>query len=226
MLAYCVSDYSNLLVLYTGKKLTNNIRKDTSMPGISDLLDTISQPSFCMRKNGRPLDAIKDDLNILVGLFALYVSSYAFGLHRICLITMLAMYVVIYQIVQNYRLLQSRVIHQDNFDELNSSTSSDVSELEPTEELSIKQREQGAVYSRGMSEDQEWRVLEQLEQVVQETEERNAARAQGETEFDDLPDLIPLDNDDMPPLVPIYSLKPNHFSSESIYSNLPNLSEI
>ena len=135
----------------------------------------------------------------------------------------------------------------NQFDELDESTSSDNSDILEnfTDERSLKQREQGASSSRGMTEEQEENMYQQLREIVDETKFRNRKRrylATGHTpsstslveqddvssyppipqsdvedEYDDMPGLVRADEQN-PVIRPIYDLN-------NAWANVPNFSQ-
>jgi hypothetical protein len=112
-----------------------------------------------------------------------------------------------------------------------------------TDNLSLKQREQGATSSRSLTEEQEEKLNEQLQRVVEETKLRNRKRA-GMTgartpssttliEEGEVPPIPPSNTDedysDMPPLVsPDEETNPiiaKAYTRTNMWSEVPNFSQ-
>jgi len=157
--------------------LTNYVRYlEVSMANFSDLMDRLHVPAFFMRKNLSPVDSLKEDLQMMFGIFVIYLGSYYYGNHTICLLAMASMNIHFFQLGTNFHKLRN------TFD---------------TMELSCKQKEQGARVANPTSVDQNNLVNEQLQQVVRDTQVRNLKKNPSYTdmvndEFDDLPPLIPV----------------------------------
>jgi hypothetical protein len=124
-----------------------------------------------MRKNPTPKQELEDDLKALGVLFTLYLFSFWLGYHAHCIILMATMNVITFQLGITFHEIYSKPIHLNQFDELDSSM-----EADDFDNLSLKQREQGATSSSGLTEEQEDRLNEQLQRVVEETELRNRKR--------------------------------------------------
>ena len=144
------------------------------MANFSELMDRLHVPAFFMRKNLTPLDSLKEDLQMLVVIFAIYFGSYFYGNHTICMLAAASMNIQFFQMGTNYNKLRTA------FD---------------TATASSKEKEQGLNVSYAVEQIE--RVNEQLQQVVRETNLRNAKRnpsssAMVTDEFDDLPPLIPV----------------------------------
>jgi len=179
-------------------KIESNHIGDVSMVSMSDTLESPMLPACCMRKNPTPQEVVYDGMQINLALVAVYFVTYALDYKVLCLSSFISFMLItlhMYSVVSN----NNRVKVHDDF-------------LEKSEELSQKQIEQGATYSRGMTEEQEDILYDQLHQVVEETRKRNQARramirtptgtslATHEEEDEE-------DYSDMPPLVAVEDLK-------------------
>jgi len=193
-----------------------------TMTRFSDIVNSVYLPSCCMRKNNTLSQYLKDDLTILGISFGLYLMCYMMGFHALCLMSMASMNIITFQAGMSFYRLQREDLHVNQFDELDISTSSESS----VEELSIKQKEQGATIANPMSLEQEEKLNEQIQKVVEETKLRNRKRTALTTcrtpscstltdegissDDNDVPPLVPLeyysDDNDMPPLVPLDNL--------------------
>jgi hypothetical protein len=203
-----------------------------------------------MRKNHSAKDQLKDDLAVFTVTFGLYILSYVWGFHSLCVLSMAVMNMITFQAGISFHEYYCKPIHLNQFDELDVSTNSESSEANenPLEELSLKQREQGASVSRVMTEEQEEKLYQQLREVVEETNLRNRKRRSMNTartpssttlyeegEISSYPPIPQSDADDdndeykdMPPLVsqdeqnnnlhPIYQV-------DSRWANIPNFSQ-
>ena len=216
------------------------------MPSFSDVASSLILPSCCMRKNPTPIQRVQDDVTMLSVTFAVYITSYLLGWNSLCLLSMAALNMAVFQIGVNYRALHEKEIHLNQFDELDVSTSSESSSA--PEELSLKQREQGATVSKALSLEQEDKLNRQLQQVVKETSLRNRKRAglntprtpSSSTLIDDVgvdttqyPPVPPSDNEDeyagMPALVPQEESNPiirqAYKTPNNTWSEVPNFSQ-
>ena len=148
------------------------------MPSFSDVASSLTLPSCCMRKNHTPKDELKDDLKVLGVTFGLYLTSYWWGFHSLCIFSMAVMNMIAFQAGISFHQYYSKPIHLNQFDELDVSTSSESSEVNEAsaDELSLKQREQGATLPRALTEEQEEKLYQQLREVVEETNLRNRKR--------------------------------------------------
>lgn len=146
------------------------------MANFSDLMDRLQVPAFFMRNNLSPVDSLKEDLQMMFGIFAIYLGSYYYGNHTLCLLAMASMNIQFFQLGTNFNKLRK------TFDSM---------------ELSCKQKEQGATVAHPTTVDQDNLVNEQLKKIVRDTHDRNIKRNPSSTnvvedEFDDLPPLIPV----------------------------------
>jgi hypothetical protein len=146
------------------------------MANFSDLMDRLHVPAFFMKKNPSPLDSLKEDLQMIFVIFAIYLGSYFYGNHTLCLLAMTSMNIQFFQVGTNFHKLLTSVKASD---------------------MSCKQKEQGASVANPMTVEQNNLVNEQLQQVVRDTLLRNLNRNPSSTsivndEFDDMPPLIPV----------------------------------
>jgi len=216
-----------------------------TMTRFSDIVNSVYLPSCCMRKNNTLSQNLKDDLTILGLSFGLYLMCYMMGFHGLCLMSMASMNIITFQAGMSFYRLQREDLHVNQFDELDISTSSESS----VEELSIKQKEQGATVANPMSLEQEEKLNEQIQKVVEETKLRNRKRTALTTcrtpscstltdegissDDNDMPPLVPIeydsDDNDMPPLVPLGYVNsddsdmPSSIPLEYVYSDDSNM---
>jgi len=78
-----------------------------------------------MRKNPTPNQELEDDLKALGVLFSLYLFSLWLGYHAHCIILMLTMNVITFQLGITFHEIYSKPIHLNQFDELDSSMDTD-----------------------------------------------------------------------------------------------------
>ena len=213
------------------------------MPSFLDIASSLTLPSCCMRKNPTPKQQVQDDLTMIAIAFGLYLFSYWWGFHSLCILSVITMNLITFQAGFSFNEYYPKTIHMNHFDDLDVSTSSDNSDTsdEIIDELSLKQREQGATSSRGMTEEQEDKLYEQLQQVVEEVRFRNRKRSalntghtpsstslvndeyppialsDVEDDYDDMPDLVPVDEQN-PVIQPIYDLN-------TTWADVPNFSQ-
>ena len=129
-----------------------------------------------MRNNPTPKQELEDDLRMLGISFILYLTSYWFGFHSLCLLSMVSMNLLTFQAGIAFHEVYSKNIHLNQFEELDSSMEEDGDD-DTNDNLSLKQREQGATSSRSLTEEQEEKLNQQLQRVVEETTLRNRKRA-------------------------------------------------
>jgi len=105
-----------------------------------------------------------------------------------------------------------KTVHVNQYDELDTSCDSS------SDELSQKQQEQGATVANPVSEKQEATVYSQLQDVINETRQRNIARTFN-SKIAHSPRLLPADDefDDMPPLIPIQEYTPRFSKSHYLH---------
>ena len=217
------------------------------MPSFSDIASSLTMPSWCMRKNPTPKQQVQDDLKMLGVSFGLYLFLYWWGFHSLCILSLATMNLITFQAGNSFNEYHTKTIHLNGFDELDASTSSDNSDTSDNsiDELSLKQREQGASSSRGMTEEQEENMYQQLREVVDETKFRNRKRrslitghtpsstslveqddvssyppisqSDVEDEYDDMPGLVRVDEQN-PVIRPIYDLN-------NAWTDIPNFSQ-
>ena len=223
-----------------------------TMTRFSDIVSSLYQPSCCMRKNHTLSQNLKDDLTMLGLSFGLYLTFYMMGFHSLCLMTMASMNIITFQAGMSFYRLQREDNNMNQLDELDISTSSESS----VEELSIKQKEQGATIANPMSLEQEEKLNEQIQRVVEETKLRNRKRTALTTcrtpscstltdegissDDNDMPPLIPLEyasddsdsDNDMPPLIPLEYVNtnstdtPNYSQSHYLHGYLDGYMDI
>jgi hypothetical protein len=141
------------------------------MPSFTDVAAALTLPSCCMRKNPTPKEQLKDDLKVLGVSFGLYLLSYWLGYHSLCMLSMATMNLITFQVGVSFHEAYSKPIHLNQFDELDSSM-----EADNFDNVSLKQKEQGATSSCGLTEEQEAILNKKLQQVVEETGLRNRKR--------------------------------------------------
>jgi hypothetical protein len=199
-----------------------------------------------MRKNPTPKEQLKDDLRVLGFSFSLYLISYWLGYHSLCILSMATMNIITFQAGITFHEAYSKPIHLNQFDELDTSMSSENSDtIDNPDELSLKQREQGASISRGMTAEQEERLYKQLNDVVEETRLRNRKRSAlntshtpssttlvndcDETQYPPIPQSDAEDEyHDMPALVSSDEQNPilySKYEGSTPWSNVPNFSQ-
>lgn len=210
------------------------------MPSFSDVASALVLPSCCMRKNPSPIQRVHDDIKMLSITFTVYFGSYILGWNALCLLSMAAINMSMFQVGMNYRALYIKETHLNQFDELDVSMNSE--DVPSSDDLSMKQKEHGARVSKTMSLEQEEKLNEQLQKVVEETTLRNRKRASmnsvrtpsSSTLVDDAVDRVPPSNNEdeyagMPALVsqeesnPIISQA--YKNSTITWSHVPNFSQ-
>lgn len=152
--------------------------------------------------------------------FATYLLSYMLGFHSLCLLSLVSMNLLTFQVGINYHELKIKNIHLNQFDELDESTSS-----ESSDDLSLKQREQGATVSKSMDREQEEKLNRQLRQVVDETNIRNRKRrgfnATRTPSTSTLMDDNDSDSNDMPPPLTASEV----YRSNGLWNDVPSYSQ-
>ena len=143
------------------------------MPSFSDITSALRLPACCMRKNPTPKQQLQEDLRMLGISFSLYLISYWYGFHSLCILSMVSMNMLTFQAGITFHHIYSKPIHLNQFDELDSSMEVD----DDTDTRSLKQKEHGASMSRPMTDEQEEKLNEQLQRMVEETTLRNRKRA-------------------------------------------------
>ena len=194
------------------------------------MTDTVEYPkaySCCMRQTPDASDILEDGININFLLTLVYIGSYALGMHMSCLGSFLAillnsMYMisVVYPGVDRHA--DANTEGEEAGDDEEHEETEEHEEAEETEDadrtgnakeaeevdtdLSLKQREHGAVKSKSLSEEDDAVLYEKLYEIVQETQRRNEARSRAlvrtptssslaeppnsEDEYADMPPLI------------------------------------
>jgi hypothetical protein len=205
------------------------------MPTFIDIASALTLPACCMRKNPSPKDQVKDDLKMLGICFGLYITSYLLGYHSLCILSMATMNMITFQAGVSFHEAYSKTIHLNEFEELDSSMDED-----DTDTRSLKQREHGAPLSNPMTEEQEEKLNEQLQRVVEETTLRNRKRnclitartPSSTTLVDDVsyPPMPPSDTEedykDMPSLVKPEEVSPVKSKPITLsWSEVPNFSQ-
>jgi hypothetical protein len=212
------------------------------MPSFLDIASALTLPACCMRKNPTPREQLKEDLRMLGISFSLYLISYWYGFHSLCLLSMATMNILTFQSGISFHKAYSKTTHLNEFEELDSSMEADDDD-DKSDYLSLKQRQQGATSSKALTEEQEEKLNQQLQRVVEETNLRNRKRAgmtsartpSSTTLVEDAvhPPVPPSDAEDdykdMPPLVsqeeeanPVIK-KPT--SQTLVWSDVPNFSQ-
>lgn len=153
---------------------------------MTDTLETPIVPACCMRKNPTPYDVVYDGLQINMALVAVYIGSYALDYKVLCLSSFISFMLI---------TLHMTSVVNNAFPRVKRA------------ELSQRQRDQGAQNSRGLTEEQEDILYEQLQEVVDETRKRNqerrainrtptgtslVAESAAEDEYTDMPPLVPV----------------------------------
>ena len=209
------------------------------MPSFSDIAAALMLPACCMRKNPTPKENLQDDFKMLGISFSLYLLSYWYGFHSLCILSMATMNMIVFQAGITFHEIYSKNIHLNQFDELDSSLEADEDDMDTR---SLKQKEHGAPVSNPMTDEQEEKLNEQLQRVVEETTLRNRKRAclitartpSSTTLVDDVsyPPIPPSDTEedykDMPPLVTPEEVNPVITKSQSItlsWSEVPHVSQ-
>ena len=145
------------------------------MPSFSDIASAIKLPACCMRKNPTAKQQLNEDVRMLGISFCLYLISYWYEFHTLCLLSMATMNLLAFQLGITFNHVYSMSIHIDEFKKLDSSMEADDDDNQDC--LSLKQRQQGATKSKALTEEQEEKLNEQLQRVVEETNLRNRKRA-------------------------------------------------
>jgi hypothetical protein len=160
-------------------------------------LDILNNQPFCMRKNPRFIDMFYDDVYTICVLLPVYYICYKLHYDVLCILSLACIDFIFFHMGMLYGSRFNKEIHLNQIEEL-------------CDELSQRQIDQNASFSRSMTIDQENLVKEQLNRVVEETNLRNRKKLSTPS--------ISEDYDDLPPLVPIYNV--NGFKySENHYLN-------
>jgi len=131
-----------------------------SMEGI----EGFTSISCCMRKNNSLREELTDTLNSNIILYVILLISYYTNSKIVCIGTLLCMLVNSVYLIN----LQDKYLeYLETFEYVEENE-------DPEEYLSLKQREHGARYSRGMTQEQEDALMESIERVKADFKRRNA----------------------------------------------------
>jgi hypothetical protein len=125
------------------------------MVSMTDNLNYPKSHSCCIRKNATSEEVLSDGIYINILLVILYFGAYAIGFYMSSVAIIIAFLINTVSIV----IVINETVYKNN------------------ENLSLKQREHGATKSRGLTDEQEEVLYEQLYSIVEETRRRNEARA-------------------------------------------------
>ena len=191
---------------------------------MTDTLESPILPACCMRQNPKPHEIVYDGLQINAVLIVVYFGAYAFDFKVICLSSFISFMLITLHMVSVVNNAFPRVKRT---------------------ELSQRQRDQGAQNSRGLTEEQEDVLYEQLHQVVDETRKRNqerramnrtptgtslAAEGAADDEYADMPPLVPASDFRYSPtptktysIFDYNTMKLKDPIDDDIYADLPDL---
>ena len=221
------------------------------------MTDTVEYPkaySCCMRQTPDATSILEDGININFVLTLVYIGSYAVGMHMSCLGSFLAILLnSMYMISLVYPGVDTsdngntedehddEAEHDEQDDEADHDEQADEAEQAEDDEadqvdsdLSLKQREHGAVKSKSLSEEDDAVLYEKLYEIVQETQRRNEARSRALTRTPTSSSLAGPDNSedeyaDMPPLVHANSVLRNRVNAKEnskVNNRIPSIREI
>ena len=154
-----------------------------SMVSMTDNLNYPKSHSCCMRKNATSEEVLSDGIYINIVFVILYFAAYTIGFYM----SSLAIFIAILINTVSIAIVISETNYKNN------------------ENLSLKQREHGATRSRGLTDEQDEALYEQLYSIVEETRRRNEARSRAldrtptssslaetceDDEYADMPELI------------------------------------
>jgi len=165
-------------------------------------LDILHNNPFCMRKNPSFNDLFYDDLYMILALMPVYYLSYTLHYDVLCILSLACIDFIFFHMGMLYGSRFNKMIHLNQFEELD-------------DELSQRQIDQNASFSRSMTVDQENLVKEQLNRVVEETNLRNRKKL-------DTPSISE-EYDDLPPLVPIYNVNGFQYSQNHYLNAMDKL---
>lgn len=165
-------------------------------------LDILHNNPFCMRKNPSFNDLFYDDLYMILALMPVYYLSYTLHYDGLCILSLACIDFIFFHMGMLYGSRFNKMIHLNQFEELD-------------DELSQRQIDQNASFSRSMTVDQENLVKEQLNRVVEETNLRNRKKL-------DTPSISE-EYDDLPPLVPIYNVNGFQYSQNHYLNAMDKL---
>jgi len=155
-----------------------------------------------MRKNPSFNDLFYDDLYMILALMPVYYLSYTLHYDGLCILSLACIDFIFFHMGMLYGSRFNKMIHLNQFEELD-------------DELSQRQIDQNASFSRSMTVDQENLVKEQLNRVVEETNLRNRKKL-------DTPSISE-EYDDLPPLVPIYNVNGFQYSQNHYLNAMDKL---
>ena len=215
------------------------------------MADTVEYPkayTCCMRQSPEASDILEDGININFVLTLVYIGSYTLGLNITCIGSFLAillnsmyMITIVYPAVDRHAdaNTEGEEAGDDEKHEEDEVEGDEKDEVEETEEvdtdLSLKQREHGAVKSKSLNEEADAVLYAKLYEIVQETQRRNEARSRALTRTPTSSSLaVPVDSEDeyadMPPLIHANSVlryRANTSGDSIVNSNrIPTIKEI
>jgi hypothetical protein len=164
-----------------------------------------------MRKNPTYKEQINDGIHANVALYAIYLAAFASGFKFVCLGSFLS---IILNSVYMWTIWDKAYAPEAGEDNsLDTSTDNeDTEDSEDTQEinenLSLKQREQGATLAKPMDEEDEIILNSRFQQIVEDTRRRNEERLNTIPRTPTNTSLNDLTNDefeDMPPLISMYN---------------------
>ena len=233
------------------------------MVSMTDTVEYPKAYSCCMRQTPDATSILEDGININFVLTLVYIGSYAVGMHMSCLGSFLAillnsMYMIslVYPGVDTsdngntedehddeaeHDEQDDEADHDEQADEADHDEQADEAEQAEDDEadqvdsdLSLKQREHGAVKSKSLSEEDDAVLYEKLYEIVQETQRRNEARSRALTRTPTSSSLAGPDNSedeyaDMPPLVHANSVLRNRVNAKEnskVNNRIPSIREI
>ena len=163
------------------------------------MVDTLTPTTCCLRKNPSPRDKLNDNLCMLSVLTIVYFWLYVLKMDALTIDSMSFIHMTIFHVGMNV----NEVYNEKKEDTV-------------VPELSLKQREHGARLAKAMTPEQEQLLQQSLENIVEETRRRNESRIQ---RFTRTPSNTTMTHngevyeestdDEMPPLVPLYSYNVN-----------------
>uniref|UniRef100_A0A6C0AM74 Uncharacterized protein n=1 Tax=viral metagenome TaxID=1070528 RepID=A0A6C0AM74_9ZZZZ len=162
-----------------------------------------------MRRNASPMQTIEDGAIMNILLTFLYFGSYSLELYVLCIGTFIT---ILINSIYMFSLIS----------EINYEKDVDEDAIDAIDELSLKQREHGAMKCRCLTEEEEEKFYIQLNKVVEDTHRRNQMRAESITRTPTSSSLAQQDEDDMyadmPPLVDIASMNQNILRRRNVAS--------
>jgi hypothetical protein len=183
-----------------------------------------------MRHSSEPSDILVDGIHINFILTLVYFGSYTLGMQRVCLASFITILLnSMYMITVIYPDVPKEPEVEGGEDEGDKDTEEDEgSDLDTN--LSLKQREHGAVKSKSLSDEADAVLYEKLYQIVEETQRRNDARCRALTRTPTSSSLVePPNSDDeyadMPPLIDANSVLRYRGQLSSTSKNVKNNTE-